>query len=260
MRLLGVITILFITFMIPLIAQEGLGDRIAIAVKAPSEIEIDGDLSEWDKSYPLYLTGEEQVNSMGLWSDPDDFSAVAYVMWDDENLFLASEVMDDLPFRFLETPQIDGVDALALYLNTDAEADPDRSIFDSRDFRVLFAIDNNRFPTAVDRDAVLIKKGFSTNGMNSNRDVLPGYEVAVKTTDAGYFLELKLPFTAIANERLPVLKPLAGMRISFNLQFIDLDEATEDEVDSIGNRVSFITLFPGLPAKKPKDWGQLEFQ
>ncbi len=152
------------------------------------------------------------------------------------------------------------VDALSLYLNTDTAANPDRAIYVSADFRVLFAIDNNRFPTAVDRDAVLVKRGFRTMGMNSDRNVLPGYEVAVKTTAEGYVLELKLPFKALANERLSVLEPSVGMRVSFNLQFMDLDEATEDEVDSIGDRVSYITLFPGRPATKPGDWGFLEFK
>lgn len=260
MRLLAIIIILIVNYTIPVSVQEVWRDGIAVAVRALTAISIDGDLSDWDKSHQLTLTGEEQVNSMGLWSDPDDFSAVAYVMWDDDNLYLAAEVMDDLPFRYLDTPQIDGVDALSLYLNTDTAADPDRAIFASTDFRVLFAIDNNRFPTAIDRDAVLIKSGFLTMGMNSDRNVLPGYEVAVKTTAEGYTLELKLPFKALANERLSVLKPSVGMRVSFNLQFMDLDESTEDEVDSIGDRVSFITLFPGRPATRPIDWGLLKFK
>ena len=253
------ITLLSVSSAISLHAQEDRPDRLAVAVQVPSEISIDGDLSEWDRSNPLNLTDEEQVNSMGLWNNPDDFSALAYLMWDEEKLYLASEVRDDLPFRYLETPDIDGVDALSLYINTDAEADPGRKIFASTDFRVLFAIDNQRFPTAVDRDAVLLKSGFQSLGMEGDRNVLIGYEVAVKTTDNGYMLELSLPFSALANERIPVLKPEAGMQLGFNLQFMDLDEATEDEVDSIGDRVSFITLFPGNPAKNPADWGFLEF-
>ena len=260
MRLFLVIAILTIFFSMPLRAQEGRSDNIAVAVQALTEVSIDGDLSDWDRSHPLTLADEKQLNSMELWNGPDDFSAVAYVMWDDDNLYLASEVMDDLPFRYLETPQIDGVDALSLYLNTDTDADPDRSIFATTDFRVLFAVDNHRFPTAVDRDAVLLKSGFLTVGMDGGRNVLPGYEVAVNTAVSGYLLELKLPFNAIVNERISVLKPSVGIRLSFNLQFADLDEATEDEVDSIGDRVSFITLFPGRPATRPGDWGFLEFR
>jgi len=260
MKLSGLVLIIIGACLIQVSAQEVSRNNKAVAVKTVSPISIDGNLAEWDKSYPLTFTGEEQVNSMGLWSDLEDFSVIAYIMWDDENLYIGAEVTDDLPFRILETPQIDGVDALSLYLNTDTSVNPDRTIYASTDFRVLFAIDNKLFPTAVDRDPVLIKKGFQTMGMNSDKNVLPGYKVIAKTTARGYIFELKLPFKALSNDRLPVLKPSVGALISFNLQFMDLDEATEDEVDSIGDRVSYITLFPGNPATNPGDWGFLEFK
>jgi len=238
-------------------------DRIkgeAGAVHVTSPISIDGNLTDWDKSFPLLFKEEKQVISSGLWAGPDDFSALVYLMWDNSNLYIAAEVTDDIPFRYLSTPQIDGVDALVLYINTDTAAYTEGELFSSTDFRILFGLDNNRFPTAIDRDAVLNKKGFQTVGMSGDRNAIEGYRVAVREVSTGYLLEMQLPFKTLMNDRLPLLEPSNGMCISFNLQFIDLDQASEDEVDSIGDRVAYITFFPGQPDKRPDDWGYLEFK
>jgi len=63
---------------------------------APSTI--DGDLSDWnlDAMTPAVLDVEEQLNSgQASWDGPDDLSGEFYMLWDDENIYMAVIVKDD---------------------------------------------------------------------------------------------------------------------------------------------------------------------
>ncbi|WP_146250224.1 sugar-binding protein [Paenibacillus flagellatus] len=55
---------------------------------------IDGNLQEWSGAHPIHLRGEER-NATGLY-DPANLDAVAYFQWDDDNLYIAARVTDDV--------------------------------------------------------------------------------------------------------------------------------------------------------------------
>jgi len=66
-----------------------------LAVLAPENITIDGDLKEWKNALPLKLDKAKygRGSYSNAWS-PEDCSAVSYLMWDDKNLYFAAVVTD----------------------------------------------------------------------------------------------------------------------------------------------------------------------
>lgn len=200
------------------------GDQAATCFKAPAEIAIDGDLTEWNTSAPAMIDQESQViRDIGQWTGPEDCSAQAYLMWDEGNLYLAAKVMDDTPFMYREGFPPDLADALVLFLSTDPETDPNRTAYAATDFRLTMIIDDYYFNTGIDRDMVEEKRGFETKGGDGDEQVLEGYECAIMEIEGGYVFESKIPLTNFANDLLPVLIPQAGMTVGMELSLFDLD-------------------------------------
>ncbi len=161
---------------------------------------IDGDLSDWDKSSPIVINSASQVIvEPGLWAGPSDMSAVIYVMWDENNLYVGAEWTDGLeegPFVSRSGMSLDNMDAMVLYFSTDPSADPERTQYENTDFRVLLAMDNKYWDTGIDRSMVVDKAGIETQGMYYGvepYDVLTaGYEVAVGELSGGFTLEASI--------------------------------------------------------------------
>jgi len=77
-------------------AYEG-SDYAADALRVATPPAIDGDLSDWRDREPLPLIGKNQLTALAAeyaWT-PGNLSAVGYVRWDDENLYVAVRVRDD---------------------------------------------------------------------------------------------------------------------------------------------------------------------
>jgi hypothetical protein len=67
------------------------------AVRASSPLVIDGDMSEWADALPLHIDLAEYAKGSfaNSWS-PDDLSGVSYCQWDEDNLYFAAVVTDQL--------------------------------------------------------------------------------------------------------------------------------------------------------------------
>ncbi len=61
---------------------------------------------------------------MSFWQGENDLSATVYVMWDEENLYLAADVTEDTPYGAIEMLPLDGEDNFKVYISTDPTADP----------------------------------------------------------------------------------------------------------------------------------------
>lgn len=73
-------------------------DYAAEAHRAKEVPIIDGSLDEWVKKCPIPLIGNNQITNRAenyIWS-PDNLSAIGYLMWDRENLYVALRVRDDI--------------------------------------------------------------------------------------------------------------------------------------------------------------------
>lgn len=194
------------------------------AAKAPGEVAIDGDLSEWDTSSPMTAnTMEQVVRDPGQWTDAGDCSFEVYAMWSDENLYLAAKVLDDTPFMYREGFPPDMADSLVVFFSTDPGADPERAEYAKCDFRFTQIIDDYDFCNGIDRDMIADNAGFETVGEDGDEQVLAGFECAVQELEGGYTFECVIPWSNFSNENLPALKPEAGTSIGFEIGMFDLD-------------------------------------
>jgi hypothetical protein len=250
---------LFIGLLVLMIGLVGsmsvLASEVAIAWKVSGPVVVDGDLSDWIKEDPIYIGSAEQLNvNPEYWSDPYDNSGTFYLAWDSENLYLAGEILDESPFVWFMAYGLDGNDGLGLYISTNPDVDPDRRIYDSADFRLLFGLDNDMFDTGIDRSSVLLKKGIDTAGVGGYENAIKGSEIAIQQTQFGYNLEIKVPFSNLSNAQIPLLVPEPGMEVGFNLELYDLDQSCPGAV------TSGLVWVPGNPRMSPQDWGILRFQ
>ena len=79
-------------------------DKNLEAPKA-KDVVIDGDLSEWDTTKALRIDSENQIiDQIEHWDGEADCSMETYVMWDEENLYIAMKILDDTPLVYREGP------------------------------------------------------------------------------------------------------------------------------------------------------------
>jgi hypothetical protein len=71
------------------------------AERATSPIQIDGTISsgEWANAQQVLLNKAADTRITGSWGGPDDLSATIYTKWDDEYLYLAVEVKDNIHYQ-----------------------------------------------------------------------------------------------------------------------------------------------------------------
>ena len=168
------------------------GTPLATAYKAETAILIDGKLDEWRLDSPIVIGDAAQViRDADFWLGPMDCSCKAYVMWDEENLYLAVDVNEDTPFGAIEMLPLDGMDNFKLYISTDPSADPARTAYGTNDFLLYLIVDNQYWDTGFDRSMVDkdLRQRFMSKGMDGGENVLEGYRCAVQLTTTGFIYE-----------------------------------------------------------------------
>ena len=199
-------------------------DSNAMCFKAPENVIIDGDLSEWNMSSPVTANTEAQVvRDVGQWTGPEDCSFEVYLMWDENNLYLAATILDDTPFMYREGFPPDMADSLVIFFSADAQADADRTEYTAYDFRLTQIIDDYDYCNGIDRDMIADNLGFETVGEDGDMQVLEGFECTMSEIDGGYIYESVIPLANFSNENIAQLIPEAGMTIGFELAMFDLD-------------------------------------
>jgi len=131
---MGIFTLLSVSlaFADPPAVHPLTGEELVIDCLRGTPNAIDGDLSDWnlDAMTPAILDTEEQLSSdsanMAAWAGPDDSSGEFYLLWDDENIYIAVVMKDDK----LSQNKIDGsiwnADAVEVFFST-TNAVPDCS-------------------------------------------------------------------------------------------------------------------------------------
>jgi len=206
------------------VGEEDQECPMATAWEVFESLTIDGDLGEWNTSSPLVLDNETQLIRDGeYWGGPQDLSARIFVMWDEANLYLGADVTEDTPFRVAEMLSFDTQDSFELYLSTNPEADPDRTSYETTDFRVILLIDNDYWDTAIDRTMVADPKSLYSKGMSGSQNVLEGFQCAAQRTTLGFTYEAVIPWDNFANAQIPLFVPSAGDQIAFNFVINDTE-------------------------------------
>jgi len=215
------------------------GRNLAGAPKAPGTVTIDGNLNDWDKTYPITMKDISFFKEGLNWQGPLDLSGNLYLMWDAANLYLAAEVTDKIPMvNKKEKQDIWNGDAIELVFTTNTGADPNRDSFGRGDYQV----------------------GFGTGDGLANTPTIwswqrhrspAGSEIFVKkiAQPQGYVLEAKIPWTFFGSGFIPS----AGIKVGFDIALDDADTTGEREKQFIWNGdFGFY--------RDPSVWGVLEFK
>ncbi|MBR5345037.1 MAG: hypothetical protein IK127_04355 [Clostridia bacterium] len=234
-RIVKLMAALMVLMMVlPVMAGADEYARPSITAHKANGIAIDGDLSDWNLDSPAVVnTAEQIIRDANMWNGPSDSSAIFYLSWDDEYLYIAADVTENDPLGAIEMLPIDGEDNLKLYISTDPTADPNRTEYGTNDFLIYFVMDEGYWDTAVDRS--MIKGGkevhlrYTSMGMDGGESVLPGYECAVQMTTTGFTWEAKFAWADLSGENentkkctIPVYTPAVGDTLSCNFVITDI--------------------------------------
>jgi hypothetical protein len=160
------------------------GEELVINVFRGTPNAIDGDLSDWNLSAmtPAVLDTQEQLSDDSLdkanWDNPEDISGKFYLLWDDENIYIAVVVKDDRLSMNKTGTSIWNADAVEVFFST---------------------------PNAVSGHDEHYQYGFNANEQKwnwCNMDIggqsEPDYlQIASSLTDEGYICEVSIAYGQI---------------------------------------------------------------
>jgi hypothetical protein len=213
--------------------------KTAVARKAPAQVTIDADLSDWDKSSPITMKDKSFFKEGIDWQGTQDLSGNAYVMWDNDYLYLAAMVNDMDPMVNKQTKQnIWNGDAIEVVIGLDPKAKKDRTRFWRKDYQIGLGTGDG--------------KGNQPTIWNWQRRRVPeGSEIAVKKMPdgKGYVLESKIPWKFFKAKFVPA----KGKKVDFDIAFDDADKTGKRERQFIWNG-DFMFY------KDPSVWGTLELK
>jgi len=213
--------------------------KLATAVKAPGKIKIDANLSDWNKSCPITMKDESYLKEGLIWGGLADLSGDAYIMWDEENFYLAAEIADKIPLINDNGKQnIWNGDCIEIVLGLSPERVAGRTSLSSGDYQIGFSTGNEK-----DNDPIVWSW--------QRRRPPSGSDIVVKKVSQplGYVLEAKIPWKFFRGK----FAPYAGAKIDFDIAFDDADESGERERQFLWNGDYFFY-------KDPSVWGVLEFK
>lgn len=89
------------------------------AIQTSASVSIDGDLGEWSAAQPLSVTTTANIlRGAAGWGGPDKDAFLGYVMWDNQNLYVAARVLSPAHHQTETGPSVWKGDTLWIYLDT----------------------------------------------------------------------------------------------------------------------------------------------
>ena len=195
------------------------------AVQIASPPAIDGDLGEWTSAQPLSATATTNVlRGVMSWGGPDQDAFIGYLMWDEQNLYVAARVLSPAHHQTEIGPSVWKGDTLWVYLAT------------------------QRAHSAVDDKLTLAQtpQGPQVWDWKASR-YLPGATLAWKQGDGFYTYEAALPWKSLG-----VNQAQAGLEMGVELGrgccgsgFQDLSGTDPDTAANLVKLVLVKQLSPG---------------
>jgi len=216
------------------VAFAGPEDGLIVAPQTSANINIDGELGEWklqlfsDDQKIILNTDTGFINS-GTIDGDDDFSAVIYALYDDDNLYLAAEVTDDAIENGFTGGDNWQNDCIEIWIDGagDDGTMTDTGGHDPDNYQ--FNVDVNGFPYVYRSDDAAT--------------LLAQMETAADTQGTNYTLEVRIPFDAI-----PELDLNDSRIMGLGISFVDSDNGAWNHI-----------LWAGTVENQPAEWGDLEF-
>ena len=209
----------------------------AVAKKASKPIIIDGQLDEWEDGTPIVLSGREFLQEGESWSGNKDVSGKVYLKWDDDYLYLAADVVDNLPFsNSKKGADIWNGDGIEIMISTDPKLSSDREYLSNKDFQIGFSNGDGR----ITQPSIWI---WQKRRSPKESEI----KVIRKVDPQGYILEAKIPWS-----ELDMFTPKRGVKVGFDVAIDDADIKFEREAQLVWSGDYFFY-------KDPSIWGELEF-
>jgi len=179
------------------------------SVRLPAPPAIDGVLAEWE-GVPTYESAFLVYQDDG-WDGSDDLTAVWRLAWDETNLYIGVEVIDDIHLQSQTGNQIFRGDSVDMQFDTDRDGDFDSQLSPD-DFQITFSPGDF---------AALPPSAFRFQGTTGGQilDAPGGHHVDLQAqkTPGGYILEAAIPWSDLN------LTPAEGLVIGLSLNASDND-------------------------------------
>ena len=189
-------------------------------VPAAGPMRIDGDLTDWEG------VETHAISSAHIWSGSvpggdGDCSAVFRTTYDQENLYVAVDVRDDVVVCNIAPDDVKGhwrSDAVEICVDPSGHSDNTLTVFKAGIFPGTTAGRQPRAARDADARQGVIEK------------TAPGMRVASRFTGHGYIIETAIPWSDMPGGSAPS----AGETVGFNLVIYDGDEADAGPGANIG--------------------------
>lgn len=214
-------------------------DGRVTAVRLPAPPLIDGDLTEWGHIPPF--TAPYIVEQESSWDGTMDVESLWRIGWDDQHVYLAVAVTDDIHVQTREAKFAYLGDSLELQFDTNIQADYGPGV-NSDDYQYVVSPGN-----FSDRAPGSFRFRGDAQGV-MNDFIGSGARVAAIKTAEGYNIEMAIPWTDLG------LQPTAGLVIGAAFSINDLDTP--------GTAVQELML-SHVPTRRwldPSSWGSLELE
>ncbi len=180
--------------------------EIYTAPKVTGKIVIDGKLNEWTKVPFIKLDSKDYlVIANRSWDGPKDLSGKIYLMWDEEYLYIACEITDNIILQEKSGATIFQGDAIEIYLRMNFIEDAGKAYYTTDDYQFGFT---------PGTDAKAPDWHLWNNGKTFG-DIM----LETQRTDTGYTLEIAIPIWEMDMELEPSLE------IGFDVAIDDVDNS-----------------------------------
>ena len=189
-------------------------DFAAEAVKVRHPPAIDGKLDAWGSACPLPLIGRNQLQALRKeyqWT-PRNLSGVAYLRWDERNLYVAVDVLDDVHCAAGDGDTVIDGDSVIMAFNP-APGSPDAAS------RSLAYYVSSQRPAGGSGEHTLWRPARYSGGRPAGHLARDSsvYDIAVKPTDGRCVYELRIPWSELG------FSPAFGAKLGFSVQLNDND-------------------------------------
>jgi len=221
-------------------------DYVAEAHRAPNPPVIDGKLDDWVTRCPLPLIGPDQITRKAdgyAWTAAN-LSAVGYLMWDEQSLYLAFEVRDDVHHATGS-----GQSSAGAFLEGDSlrvGIDPTRRGPDAADRAFEYCIAST-VPGGGSGKHTLLRPVEHSGGRTAGQLFRDSsvYDMTVTESPGGCVYELRIPLSEVG------VVGAVGTKLGFSVQLNDNDGAGPAAQMNWGGGL--------FPAWSPRDLGIVTF-
>ncbi len=189
-------------------------DFAAEAYQTARPVVVDGDLADWDLRCPIPLIGRNQLRLLDpdyQWT-PANLNGVAYLAWDEQNLYVAVQVLDDIHHPAGDGDSVTEGDSLTLAFDpTDRGPDAAKQAF-------AYYVSSRAPGSGSGAHTLWRPAGFSGGRPAGHlaRDSSV-HELAVKPSESGCIYELRIPFSELG------VSPAFGCKLGLAIQLNDND-------------------------------------